>query len=55
MRSSVQIQRPTQPEKYADDTFLFSASGNLEQSIKYLETNKKRGTFLRKNPPQQKR
>ena len=37
MRSSV--QRPTQLVQYADDAFLYSASGNLEQSIKDLETN----------------
>ena len=36
MRSSV--QRPTQLVQYADDTFLYSASGNLEQSMKDLET-----------------
>ena len=33
------VQRPTQLVQYADDTFLYSGSGNLEQSIKYLETN----------------
>ena len=37
MRSSV--QRPTQLVQYADDTSLYSASGNLEQSIRDLETN----------------
>ena len=44
MRSSV--QRPTQLVQYADDTFLYSASGNLEQSIKYLETNIKNVTLF---------
>ena len=37
MRSSV--QRPTQLVQYADDTFLYSASRNLEHSRKDLETN----------------
>ena len=37
MRSSV--QRPTQLVKYADDTFLYSASTKLEHSIKGLETS----------------
>ena len=32
MRSSV--QRPTQLAQYADDTFLYSARGNLEQPMK---------------------
>ena len=37
LRSSV--QRPTQLVQYADDTFLYSVSGSLEQSIKDIETN----------------
>ena len=37
MKSSV--QRPTQLVQYVDDTFLYSASGNLEQPIKDLDTN----------------
>ena len=44
MRSSV--QRPTQLVQYADDTFLYSAKGNLEQSIKDLETKIKSVIFF---------
>ena len=38
-RSSV--PRQTQLVQYADDTFLYSASGKLEQFIKDLKTNSK--------------